>query len=114
MYPVSKLDIKNFNPNKLSFCLRNKLDKNDSDMNYTLVNAPEKFTGSFFAGTKELMLKLHSLYHECLDELYQNNISDDDQHIYLRCYFKNSNLFEVFLSENKWPQVLLQFQKNCQ
>ena len=83
-------------------------------MNYTLINAPTIFTGSFFAGTKELMLKLHSLYHECLDELYQNNISDDDQHIYLRCYFKNSNLFEVFLSENKWPQVLLQFQKNCQ
>ena len=110
-YPNNHLDITKFNPNKLSFCLRNKLDNKDQDAIYTLVNAPERFTGSFFAGPSNLMLKLQKLYHTSLKELYNNNISDDDQHIYLRCFLKEPNLFNLYLYSYKWPKGLCYFEK---
>ena len=98
-------------PDNLTFFLRNKLEKNDEDVIHTLVNAPEKFTGSFFAGPTNLMLKLQLLYHESLNELYINNISDDDQHIYLRCYLKKPEIFKLYLNSEKWPCGLNYFQK---
>jgi len=110
-YPYAELDIKKFNLNKLNFCLKNKISELDKDLNYTLIYAPEIFTGCFYAGSIELMNKLYYLYHDCLDELYNNNISDDDQHIYLRCFLKSPELFELFISENKWPSALTYFQK---
>ena len=109
-YPCAELDLKKFNHNKLNFCLRNKIGPNDLNMDYTLVYAPEIFTGSFFAGSLEKMKELYYLYHSCLDELYNNNISDDDQHVYLRCFIKNPSLFELFLSDSKWPEALTFFQ----
>ena len=111
LYPFASLDIKLFNTDKISFCLRNKLDENDSDMIYTLINAPEKFTGSFFSGSGDNMLKLQELYHKSLQELYTNNISDDDQHIYLRCFLKNPHMFELYLSNNEWPKALIYFEQ---
>jgi len=110
-YPNYMLDINKFNVNKLSFCLRNKLNKKDEDMVYTLTQAPEKFTGSFFAGSVDLMLELQKLYHISLEELYANNISDDDQHVYLRCYLTNPSIFELYLSDNEWPKALKYFEK---
>jgi hypothetical protein len=110
-YPLNHLDITKFNPNKLTFCLRNKLDNKDEDIIYTLVNAPETFTGSFFAGPYNLMLKLQKLYHTSLKELYNNNISDDDQHIYLRCFLKEPNIFNLYLDSCQWPKGLCYFEK---
>jgi hypothetical protein len=103
--------ITKFNPNKLSFCLRNKLDNKDQDAIYTLVNAPETFTGGFFSGSSTLMIKLQELYHISLKELYNNNISDDDQHIYLRCFLKEPNLFNLYLDSFQWPKALCYFEK---
>jgi hypothetical protein len=111
-YPHSVIDLSRLNFNKLNFFLRNKLTTSDYDMLYTLIYAPENFTGSFFAGSSKNMLELYELYHSCLDELYNNNISDDDQHIYLRCFIKKPEIFELFLSANKWPQALLCLQHN--
>jgi len=110
-YPINHLDITKFNPNKLSFCLRNKLDNKDKDTIHTLVNAPERFTGSFFAGSATLMIKLQELYHISLKELYNNNISDDDQHIYLRCFLKEPNIFDLYLDSCQWPKGLCYFEK---
>ena len=110
-YPLFSIDIQKFNINKLSFCLRNKLNNLDEDMIYTLLNAPEKFTGSFFAGPGNLMVKLQELYHQSLNELYINNISDDDQHIYLRCFLKEPQLFNLYLDSTKWPEGLNYFEK---
>ena len=30
--------------------------------------------------------------------MIENNIFDDDQYVYLRCFFKNQHLFELYLS----------------
>lgn len=111
-YPYSNVDLRKLNHNKLNFCLRNKICPQDLSMEYTLVNAPDVFTGSFFAGNIDKMNELYYLYHDCLDELYNHNISDDDQHVYLRCFIKNPQLFELFLSNDKWPEALTFFQHN--
>jgi beta-1,4-mannosyl-glycoprotein beta-1,4-N-acetylglucosaminyltransferase len=110
-YPVGSIDITKFKSDKLTFCLRNKLDNNDRGITYTLVNAPEKFTGSFFAGPTNLMLKMQKLYHTSLKEIYDNNVSDDDQHIYLRCFLKEPQLFHLYLDTHKWPEALCYFEK---
>ena len=111
-YPLFSIDVQNFETNKLSFCLRNKLDVHDEDIIYTLLNAPEKFTGSFFAGPCNLMVKLQKLYHQSLNELHNNDISDDDQHIYLRCFLKEPDLFNLYLDSTRWPEGLNYFQKS--
>jgi hypothetical protein len=110
-YPLFSLDKNKISPNYISFFLRNKLDKYDEDINYTLVNAPEKFTGSFFAGSAMLMLELQKLYHTSLDELYDNNVSDDDQHVYFRCYLKKPEIFNLYLDAYQWPKGLVCFEK---
>jgi hypothetical protein len=112
-FPYAELDINKFNIEKLNFCIRNKITEKDGDMVYTLKYGPEVFTGSFFAGNKRQMLLFHTLYHESLDDLYNNNISDDDQHVVLRCYLKDPNLFQIYwFNDNKWPQALSKFQLN--
>ena len=111
-YPYAELDINKFDINKINMCLRNKLEYNDFNMDFTLIYAPEKFTGSLFSANVENMIKLHHLYHECLDELYKNYITDDDQHVYLRCFHKKQELFNLFLSDTEWPKALTYFQYN--
>ena len=111
LFPRNILDITKFNTNKINFCVRNKLSINDYNFIYTLQNAPEKFTGSFFGGPKDLLIQFNELYHKALNELYINGITDDDQHVYLRCFFKNSELFELFISETEWPNALKYFEK---
>jgi hypothetical protein len=111
-FPYAELDLNKFNLNKLNFYLRNKITIQDTNIEYTLNSAPEVFTGSFFAGNINVMKELHKLYGEVLDEFIENKISDDDQHVYLRCYLKNPNIFELFLSNKCWPQAINYCQKN--
>jgi len=110
IYPYSTIDINKLNQNKLNFWLRNNIEENDFDIINTLVNAREVFTGSFFAGPLYLMLKLYCIYHINLNDMYSRNISDDDQHIYLRCYFSNPDIFELYISNNEWPRALVNIQ----
>ena len=110
-YPTFSLDKHKISPTHLSFFLRNKLDKDDENIMHTLLNAPEKFTGSFFAGPGNLMLELQTLVHSSLDELHAKHITDDDQHIYLRCYLKNHDIFHLYINENEWPKSLCFLQK---
>lgn len=110
-FPTSTLDITKFSNNKITFFLKKNVEKKDLDPNYTLIYAPEVFTGTFWGGPTNLMSKMQELYHNCVEELYSINISDDDQHIYLRCCLKQNDMFDLKLcSEN--PKGLLYFQIN--
>ena len=109
-FPTYLLDINKLNVNKLNFCLRNTLIDSDNDVINTLVNARETFTGSFFGGPIDKMLELYDLYHFCLNDLYNKNISDDDQHVYLRCFINKPELFELFVTNAEWPTALTYFQ----
>lgn len=109
-FPKQLLDSNKFHKSKLSFLLKNEVGELDKDMIYTLVVAPEVFTGTFFAGPSLLMLKFQKLYHQCVEELYRNGISDDDQHIYLRCYLKDPDFFDIHVIEGEeWPRGLTFF-----
>jgi hypothetical protein len=109
-FPKDVLDINLFNTSKINCCLVNKIEEYDSVS--ILQNAPDIFTGSFYGLPLKLISEFQELYHSCLDELYSMNISDDDQHVMLKCYYKNPELFEIYLSEDgKWPEALSYFQK---
>ena len=109
IFPTDILDINLFNTSKINVCLMNKIKEYDSIS--ILQNAPNIFTGSFYGLPVNLVNPFHELYHYCLNELYLLNISDDDQHILLKCYYKRPELFELYLSEGKWPEALTYFQK---
>ncbi len=113
-YPISPIDVSKLNSSKITFCLRNRLDpSSDQDMTYILLNAPDKFTGSFFSGNRETMLELQKLYHQSLDEMHMKGISDDDQHVYLRCFYKNPNIFQLYIDEvHPWPVALTYFEED--
>ena len=111
-FPKDILDYKMFSPGRITFFLQKEITDNDLDPSYTLICAPELFTGTFWGGSTELMEKMQKLYHESVEELYSLNISDDDQHIYLRCCLKNSELFNLKLNvSGEWPKGLVFFQK---
>ena len=111
-FPKDILNYKMFSPGRITFFLQKDITDNDVDPVYTLVFAPELFTGTFWGGSTELMEKMQKLYHESVEELYNLNISDDDQHIYLRCCLKSSDLFDLKLNvSGEWPKGLVFFQK---
>jgi hypothetical protein len=108
--PTKPLDSLKMNTSRVNFCLHNELSPKDTDPFYTLQNAPETFTGGFYSIPVKLISEFQELYHSCLQELYSLGISDDDQHVLLRCYYKKPHLFELFLDTSKWPQGLVYFQ----
>jgi hypothetical protein len=110
-YPVTTLDFNKFNQDRITISTRNHIDEMDKNIFYTLTRAPEKISGAFFGGPARMMSEFQKLYHECLNELYDNNVSDDDQHVYLRCIFRSPKLFEVHLLGDDWGKILVHFQK---
>ena len=110
-FPKDILDISKFDTSKINTMLLNKVGKYDPI--FILQTAPDIFTGSFYGLPTKLVPQFQELYHSCIDELYSLGISDDDQHVLLRCYCKNPSLFQLYLSENKWPEGLNYFQKNA-
>jgi hypothetical protein len=108
--PTKPLDSLKMNTSKINLFLRNKLTNYDKDPYYTLEAAPERVTGTFFSLPISLVSEFQELYHRTLEELYSLCISDDDQHILLRCYYKKPYLFELFIDTTKWPQGLVYLQ----
>lgn len=109
--PTREVDVSNFKVDKITISVGNEPTESDYDETYTLCVAPNVFAGSFFGGPVNKMYEFQSLYHECIDELYAKNISDDDQHVYLRCYIKNPDLFDVRVLRQHWGKLLVYFQK---
>ena len=81
------LSLDNFDKDKLNFILHNSISNLKSGK-ISLIN-------SFFCGNKKNMLKLNELYHSKLNEFYNNNITDNDYNIYLKCYIENNKLFHI-------------------
>jgi hypothetical protein len=112
-FPKATLDRSKFSKDRITFFVRKNIIEQDTDPLYMLICSPELFTGTFWGGPTYLMKQFQELYHEAVEELYQVNISDDDQHMYLRCCLKNSDIFDLKLTTlPEWPKGLLYFQKN--
>jgi hypothetical protein len=111
-FPTEILDKTRFSPNRITFFLQKEITEQDTDPLYMLICAPELFTGTFWGGPTYLMPILQNLYHDCVEDLYSVNISDDDQHIYLRCCLKDSDIFDLKLNTTgEWPKGLVFFEK---
>jgi hypothetical protein len=110
--PEKLLDINRFNLDRINYTCINRIDIRDSDIIYTLQNAPEKVGGFFFFGQKDKLLEYQKLYHEIL-YLFQHvsKIADDDQHLVLQCFFKKPELFTMHILYG-WHKVFKYYQKH--
>lgn len=106
--PNNVLDLNKFDLNKINICLINDIDEYDKDIIYTLKNSPEKIGAYFFLGDKNNMKKFQSLCHEWLVKYQELNISDDEQSLWLQCYFQNQDLFKKHVF-GKWHMALKHF-----
>jgi hypothetical protein len=109
--PYQLIDVDKLNSDKINYTLISPLDDSDKDIIYTLSVAPERIGGFFFSGNKNSIEKYQKLYHKIHQEMQEQNIVDDDQHIALRCYFRNKELFHLH-ETNGWHKAFLYFQKN--
>jgi hypothetical protein len=110
--PINTIDTEKLDMNKITICLRRKILEEDKDIMFTLLYAYELFIGAFYAGPTHIMEYFQTLYHDCVNELYENGVSDDDQHVYIRCYVKNPTIFILSIHGGDWPKALTVFQKN--
>ena len=110
--PNKLLDINKFNLDKINYTLINPLDDNkDNNIYYTLRYAPEKIGGFFFLGRKDKIKEYQELYHTVLNQFQEKNIADDDQHVALRCYYKQPELFSFNVDNYGWHKVFVANQK---
>ena len=110
MFPTNILDIQKFNKEKINCMLNEDVLPEDNDYIGVTMSGKVALTGSFYGGPVSLMKEFQELYHFCLQELYNNNISDDDQHMLLRCFLKRPDMFQLFKTELGWPKALTTFQ----
>jgi len=76
-----------------------------------VVEAPEIFTGSFYAGPARIISDdFFHLYQDCLDQLHSMGATDDDQTIYLMCYLRRPDLFALHGMDGSWPRALFALQ----
>jgi hypothetical protein len=109
--PHRLLDINKLNKDKINYSLINPIEKQDFNINYTLVNAPEVIGGFWFFGSKESMISYQKLYMEVFLKFQDDCIADDDQHLVLQCYHKKPELFSFVKNLYGWHKVLKSLQK---
>ena len=104
-------DFNKIDKNKINICLYNDLDIKDTDIIYTILNAPVKVTGGFYIGNKSLFNDYQQLYHKILLYFQHNDLADDDQHIMLRCYYEYPSLFKLHNMHGIWHLFYKFFEK---
>jgi len=110
--PIDTIDTDKLDMNKITICLRRQILEEDKDMMFTLLYAYELFIGAFYAGPTHNMEYFQTLYHDCVNEMYSRGVSDDDQHVYIRCFMKNPHVFNLSIHGGDWPKALTVFQKD--
>lgn len=108
--PKNFIDLNLIDKEKVNYTLINPLDNNDTDIMYTMNNAPERIGGFFFLGSGKVLIKYRELYHQVHEWFQNNNLVDDDQHLALRCYFLNPELFYLH-NLGGWHRALIAFEK---
>lgn len=89
-FDTSKLDLK-----KINLCGMNEITEEDRNILYTLTHAPVKICAYLFAGTKDKMKWFQSQCHEALEIYQDNGLADDEQALWLLCYFSNKDEFKI-------------------
>lgn len=111
-FPQNTLDINKLNNDKLTFIIRNKRVYGNYNPVSELIRAPECFTGGFWGGRNDLLQEFQRVYHIAVNNLFNINISDDDQHIFLYCWNLKPELFHLeYIVEEPWPKSLTYYSK---
>jgi hypothetical protein len=108
--PRNPIDINRLDKSRINYTLINPINSLDSNILYTLQNAPEKIGGFFFFGSRERIIEYQQLYHSIHEAFQDRNIVDDDQHIALQCCFAKPSLFALH-NVGGWHKALVAFQK---
>lgn len=108
----SLIDIKKINSNCINYTLINDIEDKDRYLLYTMHTAPERVGGFFFIGKKDQLKQYQKIYHDIHERFQKLGLADDDQHLVLRCYFENQNLF-CFHNLGEWHKALLYFSNDC-
>ena len=109
-YPI---DLNRIDQERINYALLNPVDDLDKNVMYTMLHAPEKITGGFFIGRRDKLRQYQELYHDAHAWFQANNLADDDQHIVLRCYFAEPDLFKLHLLRGWYKMTsLYQLRKN--
>lgn len=106
--PMGNFNSEKLDNDKVNICLIRPIEEIDKNIVYTLQNAPEKIGAYFFWANKHKLKEFQSLCHKWLDHFQSVNIADDEQHLWLQCYFENPNLFKLH-TFYKWHQALRVF-----
>ena len=109
--PTNPLSLHKLDCDKVNYQILNNLDDNDSDIIYTISEAPERFGGFFFFGNRAVLQEYQKLYHSVLKEFQELNLADDDQHVAMRCYFAKPEMFKLH-HNSSWHKALIMFQED--
>ena len=113
-YPTQVIDSRKLDPEKWNFLVHQMPTIEDFDPEYTLAHDRVTLTGGFFGSSVTKLKELVPLYHQCLKELLDMGIADDDQHVYLKCLLKNPEMFALYSyldnGRSGWPKALTYFQ----
>jgi hypothetical protein len=107
--PTGLLDLSKVDTDRVNICLINPIDEQDKTILYTLQVAPEKIGAYFFLANKQNFKIFQELCHKWLIKFQEEfNIADDEQAIWLQCYFENPDLFKLHVFYS-WHQALKRF-----
>ncbi len=106
--PKTFLDLSKLDLNKVNYTLVNQIDIRDSNILYTLLNAPERIGGFFFFGSRTVLKTYQALYHKMLESFQVKGIADDDQALALACYWSHPDMFHLH-GPFGWHQALTRF-----
>lgn len=109
--PKNPINIEKMVKDRINYTLINPLDENDSNIIYTMLYAPERIGGFFFFGNRDTLKKYQELYWKIHKNFQDINLVDDDQHLVLRCYFDNKDLFHFHMLGG-WHRALTHFQND--
>lgn len=109
--PSKPLDLMKFDLNRINFQAMSPLSIQDSDIIYTLRNAPERVGGFFYLGEARLLLQYQELYHKICQQFHDMGIVDDDQHIMIQSVYRNPDLFCIW-NLRGWHLTYLFFQQS--
>jgi protein YibB len=75
----------------------------DPDISFSVLNNDVYIMGSPIIGSKDNWIELINLCDESCADLFNMDIIDDDQGIWLMSYLKNKELFNVIVTEEWFP-----------
>ncbi len=71
------------------------LSKNEIPIMHILKSGYVQFGGYFWCCKKEIVENFVRIYHEQLNILYKNGLTDDDQTIMYMCFIKKPSMFHI-------------------